>query len=291
MNPGASEVCDDSDTDEDCDGLINDEDDSVTGTTDWFEDVDGDVFGDPATASASCEAPATAVLNDGDCDDTRADVNPDATEVCDALDTDEDCNGLADDLDASPTGTTPFYTDADGDGWGDALSGTRCDILSGEAPVDGDCDNDDADLNLDDADGDTYTTCDGDCDDTDTAAVPETCIAYASLIGDFTGGGCVFSNTATGVSTATYCPDCDIAFEGSATLTSGSCVPAFDSWIGLDLDTYTMSLYVDTYSSGYPFDLGTFDFYIVEASGYDIAYWSGYATSYAYYYGGFIMYP
>ena len=51
---------------------------------------------------------------------TSADVNPDASEVCDTIDNDCDANidDADDSLDAS-TGST-FYTDADGDGEGDA---------------------------------------------------------------------------------------------------------------------------------------------------------------------------
>jgi len=48
-----------------------------------------------------------------DCDDTRASVNPGATETCGTA-YDDDCDGSANDLDA--TGCTPFYADVDGDG-------------------------------------------------------------------------------------------------------------------------------------------------------------------------------
>ena len=42
----------------------------------------------------ACEQPAAYVADDTDCDDTRADVNPDGAEVCDGVD--DDCDGTSD---------------------------------------------------------------------------------------------------------------------------------------------------------------------------------------------------
>lgn len=68
-----------------------------------------------ATEAEAQQALATRRANGeygDDCDDTRADVYPGATEVCDHVD--NNCNGLVDE------GTTlPRYLDADGDGHGD----------------------------------------------------------------------------------------------------------------------------------------------------------------------------
>jgi hypothetical protein len=77
-----------------------------------------------------------------DCDDTNASVHPGAIEVCDPNNTDEDCNGIADDADASAAGKTLFYTDADGDGFGTGPGTPRC-HPSGAlmAMVTGDCDD------------------------------------------------------------------------------------------------------------------------------------------------------
>lgn len=56
-----------------------------------YLDVDGDGFGDDATAVVSPFPPAGTVLVGGDCDDDRADVYPGAPELCDGVD--HDCDG------------------------------------------------------------------------------------------------------------------------------------------------------------------------------------------------------
>jgi hypothetical protein len=108
VNPGAAEVCDAANTDEDCSGAADDADTGV-GTAsliDWTVDADGDGYGDAAaTAVSQCDDPSTAgttyVADATDCDDRAAAISPGATEVCDDDDTDEDCDGDIDDDDAS----------------------------------------------------------------------------------------------------------------------------------------------------------------------------------------------
>jgi hypothetical protein len=99
-----------------------------------------------------------------DCDDSDGEVNPGAIEVpYDGVD--NDCDGATPD------------DDLDGDGWGYSE----------------DCDDTDADLNYDDADGDGYTTCPGeggaDCDD-DTYEVNPGAeeVAYDEVDQDCDGG-------------------------------------------------------------------------------------------------------
>ena len=92
-HPGATEVCDGSDND--CDSSI-DEDASDAST--WYADSDSDGYGDASTSSASCDQPSGYVEDDSDCDDTDADVNPDALEICDSAD--NDCDGSTDESDA-----------------------------------------------------------------------------------------------------------------------------------------------------------------------------------------------
>jgi len=82
-HPGATESCDDRDND--CNGAT---DEGTTVPLYWDADMNG--YGDPTTEELGC-APTTLckpcaawVTTGGDCDDTRADVNPSATETCDA---------------------------------------------------------------------------------------------------------------------------------------------------------------------------------------------------------------
>lgn len=144
IHPGASEVCDSADTDEDCDGLADDADSSATGQQPAYTDSDGDGFGDSATLTQVCDLSSGQVWQDGDCDEGDAAIHPGAVEVCDSLDTDEDCDGLSDDADSSVTGTSAWYADADGDGYGDEDAPVQqCEAL-GLIASSGDCDDGDA---------------------------------------------------------------------------------------------------------------------------------------------------
>ena len=113
INPDADEVC--NDLDDDCNGKVDDGAKAVT----WYADDDGDGFGDPDTTQDSCEQPKNYVSDDTDCDDANEDVNPDAAEICDALD--NDCDGS---VDNDAVDAEEFADDADGDGFGDPTATT-----------------------------------------------------------------------------------------------------------------------------------------------------------------------
>jgi hypothetical protein len=92
IHPEAEERCDG--IDNDCDTLLDAEDDSIRGLPFWGPDEDGDGFGDAAVGYRACERPAPDwIENAADCDDSADDVFPGNLEVC-GDGRDNDCDGV-----------------------------------------------------------------------------------------------------------------------------------------------------------------------------------------------------
>ena len=133
VSPAAEEVCDGADNN--CDGQI---DEDVQ--TDFFADSDLDGFGNPTLIASACEAPSGFVSNGSDCDDTDENSYPGAEEICD--DVDNNCNEEVDE----GLGQM-FYTDADGDGFGNEASPVQaCEIQEGLSTIAEDCDDGNAQI-------------------------------------------------------------------------------------------------------------------------------------------------
>lgn len=152
VNPGATEICDDG-VDNNCDGVI-DEGDCTVCVNIYYVDVDDDGYGASADSIVSCEEnpPNGYADNEDDCDDTDADINPGAREICDD-NIDNDCDG---EIDENQFGECAI--DDDGDGYCEDLE--VCD----DGSIPGDCNDNNEAINPDaeESCGDGFdNNCDG----------------------------------------------------------------------------------------------------------------------------------
>ncbi|MFM9056211.1 MAG: MopE-related protein, partial [Bacteroidota bacterium] len=240
INPAATEVCDGG-VDNDCDGLADNADNSVTGQLTWYADADGDGFGNPAVSQLSCDQPAGYSIDNADCDDSNAAVNPDEQEICNTID--DDCDGDVDDNDASVSGQPTWYADVDGDTYGDISAAvTSCVQPSGYVSNNTDCDDADATVNPaatevcngtdDDCDGSidegsTFTNSSADFDADGYGAGPASSLCqnpgpgYASLDGDCNDNNAAINPGATEVCDGGVDNDCDGLADDNDPSTSG----------------------------------------------------------------------
>ena len=123
---------------DDCD----DKDANVGAPATFHADADADGFGG-GTESQRCTAGGGYVLDATDCDDTRADINPSADELCNAID--DNCDGVTDE-DAAVDAHT-WYLDTDLDGYGGDTTLAACSAPSGYVAPGGDCNDADAAIN------------------------------------------------------------------------------------------------------------------------------------------------
>ncbi len=282
-NPGATEICDSADNDDDCDGLSDDGDPTVSNQGSWYQDLDADGYG-TGSASRACDVPAQSAGQSGDCDDSNRNISPGASEICDAANTDEDCDGSSDNADSSATGKITVYTDSDGDGYGSSSQAfSQCDANSGQSATGGDCndsltavrpgaseicDNQDNDCDgyADDADLDGdgipawYADADGDGYGND-ASVLHRCTQPSGSVSD--GGDCNDSSTAFSPAASEVCgdgldQDCtseadDCSVVGTRLLTTANARylgSAGQTAVGTNVDIDEGLIYVNAASSG-----------------------------------------
>ncbi len=159
IHPGAPEIC--NHLDDDCDGYVDQDDpDGVTGYLTFYQDRDGDGYGDEASTAQGCDPPEGFSPAPGDCDDDRDAVHPGADEACNGLD--DDCDGERDE----GFDRAPYRVDADQDGFG------------GEEV--------EACADLDDPEAVLLSGARGDCDDTSALVYPGALDVY----GDGTDSDC-----------------------------------------------------------------------------------------------------
>ncbi len=246
-NPSASEYCDGHD--DDCDGTV-DEDDAVDASV-FYRDADVDGFGAPASSYRTCYLPSGYVVDNTDCDDTRAATNPAATEYCNTHD--DDCDGTVDEDDAADA--ADFYRDADSDGYGNAaIIDHTCYQPSGYVSDNTDCDDlraatnpaaleycnthdDDCDGTVDEDDAvdaaDFYRDSDSDSYG-DPSVIDHTCYQPSGYVSDNT--DCDDAESTTNPGASEYCDGHDDDCDG--TVDEDDAVDASDFYADADADGY-----------------------------------------------------
>ena len=141
VNPGQPEICGDG-KDQNCNGVENEE--NAVACTTWYKDGDADGFGSDDGKCYCTGTGAYTAPKSGDCNDGDSGINPSVVEVC-SNGKDDNCNGDQNDLNG--VGCTPFFLDADKDGFGTGTPQCFCEPKGNfSSTVGGDCLDGDPDV-------------------------------------------------------------------------------------------------------------------------------------------------
>jgi hypothetical protein len=100
--------------------------------TAYYRDADGDGFGNPEMAGASCDGiiPAGYVATAGDCNDVNASVHPGAVEICNGID--DDCDGYDNAPLPQPIASVAIAADGSEIQWAPQAVVQTYDVVSGD---------------------------------------------------------------------------------------------------------------------------------------------------------------
>lgn len=154
--PTATELC--NGIDDDCDAAP---DDGLPVSV-YYEDLDGDGFGNAMQSLEACDLFPGYTRDNTDCDDSNANNYPGNLEVCDGVDNDCDTRIDDDDPDVDPASQESWYTDGDGDGYGGGQAVERCVGPPNSSNDGSDCNDTDPTINP--AGQETCSAIDEDCD-------------------------------------------------------------------------------------------------------------------------------
>ena len=210
-------------------------------TSIWYRDGDEDGYGNPADSTQAASQPEGYVPDNTDCNDASASVHPGATETCNAVD--DNCDGT---LDEGVQNT--YYSDSDGDGFGDTSNPTQaCAAPEGYVADNTDCRDNNASVHP--GATETCNQIDDDCDGSTDEGVQNT--YYRDADGDNYGD----PNSPTHACAApegyvtdnTDCRDDNAAINPGATEIADEIDNDCDGSIDEDLNTY----YRDADEDGY----------------------------------------
>ena len=111
-----------------------------------YLDADADGYGDVSNNLyvTDCVIPNGYVSNSTDCNDANATVHPDACDASNSNGIDDNCDGIVD----NDFGTTTYFADVDGDGYGAGIGTSLCNNPgTGYSTVSSDCNDNNAAIN------------------------------------------------------------------------------------------------------------------------------------------------
>ncbi|OGO12498.1 MAG: hypothetical protein A2Y53_01815 [Chloroflexi bacterium RBG_16_47_49] len=155
-----------------CDGIDNDGDGQIDEglTNTYYEDADGDTYGNASVTTQACAQPLGYVTDSTDCNDSNGGIYPGATEACNLAD--DNCDGNIDE-----GVQNAYYHDADGDTYGNASVTTHaCTAPSGYVSDSTDCNDANTSINPGVAE-----VCSNGTDDNCNTQIDEGCSLSADL--------------------------------------------------------------------------------------------------------------